>query len=147
LADQDQNPGRKWREVERDGDGNKYFDHFRFTPYTTDLEFYRDPNIYETEDVPRTTQDRNLKSEDDTGRTARGEQRPDARSEAEIKELLAKVHGLDADDIHVDVKDGIVTLSGTVHSPNEKETAGRVAEDVFAVAGVNNNLEIDKQQE
>jgi hypothetical protein len=58
MAEGRQSSGRKWRRIENDGDGNTYFDNFRFTPFTTDLKFFRDPKIYET-DVPRTTQDSN----------------------------------------------------------------------------------------
>jgi len=144
LEDQNHNPGRKWRAVENDGDGNRYFDNFRFTPYTTDLEFYKDPKIYETKDVPRTTQDRIKKSEDDAGRRPRGEQRSDERIKAEIKDLLSSLGELDSDEIQVDVNEGIVTLSGSVNSSYEKQTAERVTENVFSVLGVNNQLKINR---
>jgi hypothetical protein len=56
MADENQNPGRKWRQMENDGDGDKFFNNYRYTPYTTDLEFFKDPVIHET-DVVKSTQD------------------------------------------------------------------------------------------
>ena len=56
MAVENPNPGEKRREMENDGDGDKFFNNYRYTPYTTDLEFFKDPVIHET-DVVKSTQD------------------------------------------------------------------------------------------
>jgi hypothetical protein len=141
LADQTQNPGRKWRTVENDGDGNRYFDNFRFTPYTTDLEFYRDPNIYETE-VHRSSQD-DTEPATDTVRAPRGTHRTDEQILAEIRDLLSHFGQIDASNIHVEVQDGIVFLTGQVSSPDELRAAEGLSRNVLGVLEINNQLKMN----
>jgi hypothetical protein len=141
MSDENQNPGRKWRKVENDGDGNRYFDSYRFTPYTTDLEFYRDPNIYETE-VARTTQEGDVESRSPDQDKPRGLRRSDERIKEEIESLLTQQGQVDASAIQADVNDGIVTLSGTVSSPFEIRTVEGIVQNVLGVLEVKNQLKI-----
>ena len=143
MADQEQNPGRKWRHVENDGDGNKYFNTFRFTPYTTDVEFYRDPVIYETDDVARSTQEASSRHDTPTS-GPRGNTRPDEQIQEEIDRLLSSHGQMNAAGLQVHVKDGIVTLSGNINSQYERDTAEKMVENVFGVLGVINNLKINR---
>jgi hypothetical protein len=53
MADQSQNPGRKGRLYENEGDGDRFFDAFRYTPYSSDQDFFRDPIIYEANELSR----------------------------------------------------------------------------------------------
>ena len=141
MTDQNQNPGRKWRDVEHDGDGNKYFANFRFTPYTTDIQFFKDPNIYETE-VARST------DEDEPGRSPeaevrpRGDRRPDERIKEEILDLFSSQRQFNASGIRVTVKEGIVTLSGKIDDPYGMQTAAKMVENILGVLEINNNLHI-----
>jgi BON domain-containing protein len=142
MADANQNPGRKWRVLENEGDGNRFFDSYRYTPYTTDLEFFNDPKIYETE-VARTTLEGKL--ETDSPAKPRGVRRSDERIKEEIETLFHQHRQVDASDIEVTVKDGVATLSGKVSSPLEQRTAEEIAKIVFGVLKVNNQLRIDTQ--
>ncbi len=141
MADENQNPGHKWRKVENDGDGDKYFDSYRFTPYTTDLEFYRDPNIYETE-VARTTQAGKVEPGSPDQDKPRGLRRTDTEIKEEIDRLLNEVGQINPRDVQVAVKNGIVTLSGNVHSPAEMQMAAGIPENVLGVLQVNNQMMI-----
>jgi len=147
MPDSNQNPGRKWRSLERDGDGDKYFDNYRYTPHTTDLEFFRDPNIYEADEVPRRTQDESGSPGSDSDLRPRGERPTDDRMKDEIGQLLNRHTQLDASDIHVDVRNGVVTLSGNVESRQEKRIVERIASNAFGIQEVNNNLNIDGQEQ
>ncbi|MGE5462729.1 MAG: BON domain-containing protein [Syntrophothermus sp.] len=143
MRDQNQNPGRKWRTVENDGDGNTYFDTFRFTPYTTDTEFFRDPSIYETE-VSRNTEQK-ASGSTDTRENPRGLHRSDDQIRDEVDEMLAAQGQIDASHIHVDVKDRVVTLLGSVPSEGQVPVAERIAENVLGVLDVNNQLQVRAQ--
>ena len=143
MADEYQNPGRKWREVENEGDGDKHFDSYRYTPFTTDLEFFRDPNIYETE-VARTTQEGQLMPGSFDSDKPRGALRSDGQIKSEIETLLREHEQVDAGDVHVDVRDGVVTLTGNVSGPSEIRAAAGIAENVFGILAVKNQLTIRK---
>jgi len=47
-------------------------------------------------------------------------------------------------DLKIDVKAGIVTISGSVHSLKQKDKAEHVAKKVNGVKGVVNNIKIEK---
>src|SRR5262249_10524973 len=58
------------------------------------------------------------------------------------KASLAVDKGTKAHDIHVDTKDGVVVLSGTVGSTAEKELAETDAKKINGVAQVRNDLRV-----
>jgi hypothetical protein len=71
-------------------------------------------------------------------------QRSDDRIEEELSERLMQ-HGLiDASDIVVEVNDGEVTLSGTVDDRQTKRLAEDVAENVFGVQDIHNQLHVSQ---
>ncbi len=143
MTDQNQNPGRKWRELENEDDGDKHFDSYRYTPFTTDMEFFRDPNIYETE-VARTTQEGDLGPGVLDTDKPRGAQRTDGQIKSEIETLLREHRHVDPRDIQVDVQEGVVTLSGSVSGPSEIRAAAGIAKNVFGIQDVKNQLTIRK---
>lgn len=145
MADKDQNPGHKWRKVENEGDGNRFFDSYRFTPFTTDEEFFRDPKIYETK-VTRSTQDSDVETDSSDGMGPRGLHRTDEQIREEIDELLARHGQVDTSSIRVDVNDRIVTLSGITSSQWEKLTAEGIARNALGVMEVNNQLTVNTEQ-
>jgi osmotically-inducible protein OsmY len=145
LTESNQNPGRKWRHLENDGDGNKYFDNYRFTPYTTDTEFFRDPNIYEADEVPRVTRNERERQDFENDPRPRGDRRPDERIKEEIQDLLARHEQIDGSHIQVDVREGVVTLLGHVDNWQEKQVAERITSLAFGVTEIRNNLNIQGQ--
>ena len=68
--------------------------------------------------------------------------RPDADIDKDVETELDWDPNLDATDIGVVIKDGVVTLSGFVHSLNEKWEAERAARSVAGVLAVANDLEV-----
>ncbi len=146
MADSDQNPGRKWRHLENDGDGDKYFDNYRYTPYTTDAEFFRDPNIYEADEVARRTQDNTAKPISEDISQPRGEHISDARIKEQIQKLMEESPELDGGNIQVEVEDGIVTFSGSAESWEAKRAADKIADIAFGVRNVTTNINITSQE-
>jgi osmotically-inducible protein OsmY len=68
--------------------------------------------------------------------------RSDERIYEEICELLTAHGHIDASDIIVTVKDGIVTLEGLVNSRGEKLIADEITEEVSGVQNVLNNIHL-----
>jgi len=72
--------------------------------------------------------------------------RSDERITEEVNDRLYRHHDIDASDIDVTVKDGEVTLSGTVDSRRAKFLAEDVGDQVMGVKEVNNQLRVRKQE-
>lgn len=81
------------------------------------------------------------------GRGPAGYKRSDARIDEEINDHLTEHSYIDATEIVVTVKDGEVTLEGSVPDKDQKYYAEEVAEKVPGVSGVNNLLKIKKPQD
>lgn len=60
----------------------------------------------------------------------------------EVGEALAFHEDIDASEIEVDARNGVITLFGTVLTPQEKETAADCASDVDGVITVINQIEV-----
>lgn len=82
-----------------------------------------------------------------TGRGPRNFQMSDDMIREDVCERLSNNGAVDAGDIDVNVKNGEVTLSGTVKNKNEKRLAEDVAESVFGVHDVFNNLQVSSTQQ
>ena len=80
-----------------------------------------------------------------SGRGPQGYQRSDQRIEEDVNEHLTHHGGVDASNIQVTVKDGEVTLSGSVNSRFEKRVAEDVAEACSGVKEVHNQLRVQQQ--
>ncbi len=78
------------------------------------------------------------------GKGPKGYQRSDERIEEDVNEALSRDGSLDASEIEVSVKDGEVTLSGTVPDRRMKRRAEDCAEDCSGVRQVQNNLRLEK---
>lgn len=74
----------------------------------------------------------------------RGYRRSDDRIEEDVCNVLMKDRNIDASDIEVHVRDGIVTLSGTVDSRMEKIEAEMAVENISGVEDVQNQLKLKK---
>ncbi len=71
-----------------------------------------------------------------------GYTRPDDRITDDINDRLTWDPRLDATDINVSVNDGIVTLTGSVDSRQDKRIAEDIVDDVSGVWDVNNQLRV-----
>src|SRR5262249_35013803 len=82
-----------------------------------------------------------------SGRGPRSFKRQDDRIEEDINEQLTRHPMIDATDIEVRVQDGEVTLQGHVDSRAAKRMAEDVAESVFGVKDVSNQIKIKSRDE
>ncbi|MFP2926249.1 BON domain-containing protein [Pyxidicoccus sp. 3LG] len=80
-----------------------------------------------------------------TGRGPRTYQRGDDRIRADLCDRLMQ-GWMDAEDVDVKVKDGEVTLSGTVRGRDEKRAIEDLAEEVLGVKEVVNNIRINRAE-
>ncbi len=71
-----------------------------------------------------------------------GYRRSDEGIMEDINDRLTRHGRINASAIHIDVKNGDVTLTGTVHSRNEKRMAEDVADSVSGVKDVHNQLKV-----
>jgi osmotically-inducible protein OsmY len=79
------------------------------------------------------------------GRGPRNYQRQDSRIEEDINERLTEHPMIDATDIEVTVLGGEVTLRGQVNRREDKRMAEDIAECVFGVKEVNNQIKVKQQ--
>ena len=67
----------------------------------------------------------------------------DVRIQASVKTKLAEgIGAASVTNISVNVTNGVVTLAGTVHNPDEKAKAVTIAQAVPKVVQVNDNLQV-----
>ncbi len=69
----------------------------------------------------------------------------DARVVAQVKAALMVNRNIDSSEIEVSSGDGIVTLTGIVHSGAEKDLAHEIAKDCWGVQGVVNELRVKQE--
>lgn len=79
------------------------------------------------------------------GRGPKGYRRTDERIQEEINEQLTRHPEIDASEVEVSVKNGEVTLSGTVDDRHAKRLAEDIAEECTGVTEVKNNLRVQRQ--
>lgn len=79
------------------------------------------------------------------GKGPRNYRRSDARIAEDINDDLMINEDVDATDIEVNVKEGVITLTGSVGSRQEKVKAEAIADSVAGVIDVRNELAIAKQ--
>jgi hypothetical protein len=79
-------------------------------------------------------------------RGPKGYKRSDDRVSDEVCERIAR-SGVDAENVEVKVQAGEVTLTGTVRNRQEKWRLEELAEDVFGVQDVHNNLRVSREQQ
>lgn len=82
-----------------------------------------------------------------SGRGPKGFKRSDERIKEEVCEMLTRHNSIDADDIEVEVKDGEVTLSGSVTERRMKHQAEDLVEQCFGVKDVVNNIRVKKSED
>ena len=80
-----------------------------------------------------------------TGKGPKGYKRSGERLKEEVCDRLERQGDIDASEIEVECKDGIVTLKGKVRDRRTKRRAEEVVEDLYGVDDVMNELRIDKK--
>lgn len=147
-------PGQYYKgDEEGRGLGNDVRDHFSFGTDSADLN---DRRNFQGGDFINTQQDRNsggslwnsnLGREKEIGRFSgvgpKNYRRSDERIKEDVCDSLAHHADIDASEIHVDVRDCIVTLSGTVDERRTKRLAEDCAESVRGVLDVKNEIQIE----
>jgi hypothetical protein len=86
--------------------------------------------------------DRDRDEESHRGRGPTGYRRSDARISEDVHDRLTEDRHIDASSISIAVKDGEVTLSGTVTDRHAKHHAEHIVEDLSGVSHVQNNLRV-----
>jgi osmotically-inducible protein OsmY len=79
------------------------------------------------------------------GRPPKGFQRSDERVREEISEIVMRTYWIDAGDVTIEVRDGEVTLTGTVDDRQQKRAIEDVAEQVLGVKDVHNQIRVQPQ--
>jgi osmotically-inducible protein OsmY len=79
-----------------------------------------------------------------TGRGPQGYKRSDERIKEDVNERLMQHGQLDAGNINVQVKDGEVTLTGTVNNRRDKYMAEQAIESCMGVKDVQNQLRVQQ---
>jgi hypothetical protein len=79
-----------------------------------------------------------------TGRGPKGYQRSDDRIREDVCERLANHGWIDASDMDIEVKDGEVTLKGSVNERNQKRMAEDAIEDVPGVTEIHNEVRVNR---
>jgi osmotically-inducible protein OsmY len=81
------------------------------------------------------------------GRGPKGYKRSDERIKEEISDILTRDQNVDASEIEIEVKDGEVTLTGTVTERRMKHHAEDLIEKCSGVKDVTNNLRVQKESQ
>lgn len=80
------------------------------------------------------------------GKGPKGFKRSDDRIREDVGQALSDHHDIDASDVEVTVKDGEVTLTGTVDARHTKRLAERAIEHLSGVVDVHNQLRVAKAE-
>jgi hypothetical protein len=120
----------------------------RDEPWTADRQ-YGDRTSYTTSDAYGGSRGSatSLSTGQYAGRGPRGYKRGDERIREDVCDRLTDDSRIDASDVDVAVKDGEVTLAGSVRSREEKRFAEDLIEHVSGVRDVNNNLKVKAADE
>jgi osmotically-inducible protein OsmY len=85
-----------------------------------------------------------MSGQDYSGRGSKSYQRADERIRDEVHERLARHPAIDAQDIEVQAQNGEVTLTGNVVTRYEKRLSEELAEEVYGVRNVQNNIRVGR---
>lgn len=147
---------RSWDRSERSERSSGYesdrFDSRRGLYGTSDLtrqgsDQYRSSSSFDT-DRDRSSDRRSERSESRSqfaGRGPKSYKRSDDRIKEDVCEMLTRDNNIDADGIEVEVKEGEVTLTGTVPDRRMKHMAEDCAEGCYGVKDVTNNIRVSRE--
>lgn len=80
------------------------------------------------------------------GKGPKGYKRSDERIREEVCEAIARQGYVDASDVEVKVEKGVVILSGTVRDRAEKRALEQIAEEVYGVEDVQNEIRLPRRE-
>ncbi len=152
MPDRNYNQERQRRQTDNDWTWDYYYE-YRYLPYSpyrrNDYDYYAQDYYDRDYYGPNYYHDRDRHGASNYGRYTgvgpRGYQRSDERIDEDVNDRLTWHGDLDATDIHVDVDDGVVTLTGEVNSRYEKRLAEDTAEGVPGVWDVDNQLKVRRR--
>lgn len=78
------------------------------------------------------------------GKGPKGYKRSDDRIREDVCDRLTRHHAVDATEIEISVRDGEVTLSGTVLDRRQKRLAEDIVDDVYGVHDVTNQIRVKR---
>jgi hypothetical protein len=78
------------------------------------------------------------------GRGPKNWKRSDGRVQEDVSDLLERHPGIDASDLEVEVRDGVVTLTGTVPQREMKRMAEDIIESCAGVKDIQNNVRVNR---
>jgi hypothetical protein len=81
-----------------------------------------------------------------SGKAPKGYRRSDERIREDVCDLLMRRADIDASEVDVQVKDGEVTLTGTVHERRHKRLIEDLAEDILGVSDVHNQIKVQREE-
>ncbi|HSL43667.1 MAG TPA: BON domain-containing protein [Anaerolineales bacterium] len=165
MQNRDWNRERGRRETENENDWDWYYYEYYYLPYGSERRNYGDRDVNRGSDRDRESSQSNYGNRGMYGREGeydygtypygrygnrgrysgvgpRGYRRSDERIADDINDRLTWHGQLDATDIEVSVREGVVTLTGSVDDRRQKRMAEDVAESVSGVEDVNNQLKI-----
>lgn len=87
---------------------------------------------------------REINRSNHTGKGPKGYKRTDERIFEDVSDALYRCYEVDASDIEVSVKEGIVRLQGSIDSRLSKKIAEMTVENLPGVMDVQNDLKIEK---
>lgn len=122
--------------------GHRDFGYSDYGPGSRGSESYRNTDLGEE---MRDRRDRDMEARGHFGKGPKGWKRSDERIREEVNEMLMRDRHVDASDIEVSVKDGLVILKGTVLDRQMKREAELCIEDIHGVSDVRNELTFGKR--
>lgn len=144
--DFDQEDEQYWMST-RKGDGREY-NRSRFAEPYTGGQFARSQYGLGGDFGGRQrSYDEGLRDRGFSGKGPKGYRRSDDRIREEVCEALFRSPFVDASDIEVTVKDGCVSLKGTVDSRNAKREAESCIENLSGVDDIQNELRLRRAQD
>jgi osmotically-inducible protein OsmY len=83
---------------------------------------------------------------DHAGKGPKGYKRSDDRIKDDIAGIFTRHHELDASEIEIEVRDGDVVLKGEVPLRTMRYLAENLAEDIYGVMNLDNQIRVQKNQ-
>lgn len=152
--DSNRNSSRDYnRDYGRDRDMNRRFmtrgdDHHRGN-FGGDRDYNRDYNLGTGTSMRMNRYENSQRGEQDRGffgKGPKGWKRSDDRIKEEVCEALNDSYHVDASEIEVNVKEGHVSLSGTIDSREAKREVERLVDGIRGVEDVQNNLKLNRKE-
>lgn len=148
MAEDQAPPSQAYRDTDYDLDASTYGG--QSTTWPGADRWYSPPGIStqnQSYEDNFTRQDWGTSQRGFLGKGPKGYKRSDDRIKEDVCETLLRDRRIDASDIEVNVKDAIVTLSGTVDNREAKRAAEMIIENLSGVDDVRNDLKVKRSND